>query len=82
MTVGTKLHQTLASLEDAKAQLKSFSLETEDQQAKANYAQWAQQLDNVVQGLSGRVNYAESQEPQYQVFNQAQQKAQQQQQKQ
>jgi len=34
LTVGTQMHQTLASLESACADLKSFALETEDKTAK------------------------------------------------
>lgn len=73
MTVGTKMHQTLASLESAVASLKTFALETQDQQAKSQFSQYAQQLDSICQGLQQRVNYIEQQEPQYQVFKQAQQ---------
>lgn len=68
MTTGTKLHTTLASLEGAKASLKSFALETEDKTAKQMFAQYAQQLDGICQGLSSRCNYIEQQEPQYKVF--------------
>ena len=82
MTVGTKMHQTLAGLEHAKSQLETFALETQDQQAKNEFNQYAQQLQGIVQGFQQRVNYIEQQEPQYKVKEQAQQKAQQQQQQQ
>ena len=71
MTVGSKMHQTLASLESAVGSLKSFALETDDQTAKQQFTQYAQQLDGIVQGLKGRVNYVEQQEPGYKMTNQA-----------
>jgi len=71
MTVGTKIHQTLASLEAATAEMKTFALEAEDAAAKQMFSQFAQQLDSICNGLSARVNYIEQQEPQYKVFNNA-----------
>ncbi|WP_258359652.1 DUF1657 domain-containing protein [Moorella sulfitireducens (nom. illeg.)] len=76
MTVGTKMHQTLTSLEGAAADLKTFALETEDKNAKKQFTDYANQIENIAQGLKGRVNYLESQEPQYKVFQQAQGKMQ------
>lgn len=76
MTVGTKVHQTLVSCESAVANLKSFALETENQQVKALYADLAQKMDQqIVQPLKQQCNQLEQQEPQYKVFNQAQQQA-------
>lgn len=65
MTVGTKMHQTLASLEGAAANLKTFSLETQDQGAKQMFADMNKQLEGMCATLKGRVNYIEQQEPQY-----------------
>jgi hypothetical protein len=65
MTVGSKLQQTLASAESVKASLKTFSLDTQDQQAKQMYDQLAQNMTNIVNTLQARVNYVEQQEPQY-----------------
>ncbi|MDK2822489.1 MAG: hypothetical protein PWQ67_876 [Clostridia bacterium] len=82
MTIGNKMHQTLASLEGAKANMKTFALETEDKTAKQMFAQYAQQLDSICQGISSRCNYIEQQEPQYKVFQNMMQPQQQQQQQQ
>lgn len=71
MTVGTQMHQTLATLESAMANMKTFALETEDKSAKQMFAQYAQQLDSICQGMSARCNYIEQQEPQYKVFDNA-----------
>lgn len=68
MTIGEKMHQTLASLESAAANLKSFSLDTQDPGAKSMFASYAQQLESICQGLRGRINYIEQQEPQYRVM--------------
>ncbi|AKX94593.1 DUF1657 domain-containing protein [Neomoorella thermoacetica] len=77
MTIGTQMHQTLTSLEGAVADLKTYALQTEDKNAKKQFTDYANQLDSIAQGLKGRVNYLESQEPQYKVFQKAQQPQQQ-----
>ncbi len=69
MTVGVKMHQTLASLESAAANLKTFALDTEDKTAKDMFFGWSDQIANVAQSMKGRVNYIEAQEPQYKVKN-------------
>ncbi len=71
MTVGTKMHQTLASLEAATAEMKTFALDTDDKTAKAAFSQYAKQLEGICKGLSSRCEYIGQQEPQYQVFNEA-----------
>jgi hypothetical protein len=71
MTVGTQMHQTLASLESAQASLKTFALETEDKTVKKMFAEYSQQLDSICQGVKARCNYIEQQEPQYKVFDNA-----------
>jgi len=79
MTIGTKMHQTLASLEGAAANIKTFALETQDKTAQQMFAQYANQLDSICQGLNSRINYIEQQEPQYKVFQNMMQSQQQQQ---
>ncbi|HHW55822.1 MAG: DUF1657 domain-containing protein [bacterium] len=70
MTVGQKMHQTLASLESARADLSSFALDTQDQTAKQAFNNAANQLDSIVNTLKSRINYVEQQEPQYKVRQQ------------
>lgn len=70
MTVGNKMHQALANLEGVLADLKTYALETEDQNAKAQFSGYVNQLDDIV------IGYLESQEPQYRVFARAQGKKQ------
>jgi len=59
------MQQTIASAESVKANLKTFALETQDQQAKQMYQQLAQTMENVVSSLQSRMNYIEQEEPQY-----------------
>lgn len=65
MTIGSRLQTTLASAQGVAADLKSYALETQDQQAKQLYQQLAQTMDSVVTALQSRVNYVLQQEPQY-----------------
>lgn len=68
MTIGTKMHQTLASLEGAAANLMTFGLDTQDQAAKQMFFSLNKQIENVCHVLRSRVNYLEQQEPQYRVM--------------
>ena len=68
MTVGQKLHQTLNSIDSACIQLKTFSMDTQDQNAKQQFISMANQLETVSQSLKQRINYAEQQEPQYKQY--------------
>ncbi|TCS83508.1 DUF1657 domain-containing protein [Tepidibacillus fermentans] len=65
MTVGTQLQQTIASAQSVAANLKSFALQTQDQQAKQMFNQLAQNMDNTISALQARFNYISSEEPQY-----------------
>jgi len=65
MTVGTQMTQAIATVQNAAATMKTFSLETQDQQAKQTFEQLATTLDSAVDTLKGRQKYVEQQEPQY-----------------
>lgn len=65
MTVGTQMQKAIAGIQSAAATMKTFSLETEDQQAKDDFKMIAQQLDASLELLKGRQQYIEQQEPQY-----------------
>jgi len=65
MTVGTQMTQAIATVQNAAATMKTFSLETQDQQAKQTFEQLAKTLDDAVETLRGRQQYIEGQEPQY-----------------
>ena len=65
MTVGTQMQQAIAGIQSAAATMKTFSLETQDQQAKTDFQEIAQQLDSQLEILKGRQDYIQEQEPQY-----------------
>ncbi len=65
MTVGTQMQQAIATVQNAAATMKTFSLETQDQQAKQSFEQLAQTFDSALNELKGREQYIENQEPQY-----------------
>lgn len=65
MTIANQLAQCLASVEGAAADLKSFSLQTQDQQAKQMFQQLSNTIDHAVQQLKGRLDYIMQEEPQY-----------------
>jgi hypothetical protein len=78
MTIGSKLHMALTAAEGLRVQCEQFGLDTEDKQAKAQFFQLAQTIEQqVVPVLRQRVNQIEQQEPQYKVRQQAMQQAQQ-----
>ncbi len=65
MTVSTQLQQAISSIQSVSASMKTFALETEDQQAKQTFEQLAQTMDSSLESLKQRQQYIESQEPQY-----------------
>lgn len=65
MTVGTQMQQAIATVQTAAATMKSFSLETEDPNAKQTFKQLAQTFDDALKQLEGRQQYIQEQEPQY-----------------
>ncbi|MDP4272533.1 MAG: DUF1657 domain-containing protein [Bacteroidota bacterium] len=65
MTVGTQMTQAIATVQNAAATMKTFSLETQDQQAKQTFEQLATTLDNAVETLKDRQKFIGKQEPQY-----------------
>ncbi len=68
MTIGTQVKQTLASLKSAQANLETFAMQTQNQQAKDLYANASQQIQTVVDNLEPRITEIEQQEPQYKGF--------------
>jgi len=65
VTVGTQMQQTIASCESALASLKSFALETQDQNTKQMFQQMAEQQQTIVDNLNNRLQYIQQEEPQY-----------------
>lgn len=65
MTVGTQMQQAIAGIQSAAATMKTFALETQDQNAKKDFQQISQNLENALQTLQQRQKYIETQEPQF-----------------
>lgn len=65
MTVGSKMQQTIAGCESTIANLHSFSLETQDQNAKQMFQNLSTQQQQILDNLKARLQYIEAQEPQY-----------------
>jgi formylmethanofuran dehydrogenase subunit A len=65
MTVGTQMTQAVATVQSAAATMKTFALETQDQEAKKTFEQLAQTFDSALDVLKGRELYIQDQEPQY-----------------
>lgn len=65
MTVGTKMQQTIASAQSVLANLNTFSLETQDQNAKTMFQNLSNQQQQIVDNLNARLKYIEEQEPQF-----------------
>lgn len=65
MTVATQMTQAIATVQNAAATMKTFSLEIDDQQTKQTFEQLAKTFDNAVDTLKSRQKYIEEQEPQY-----------------
>ncbi len=65
MTTLNKLEQAMASAKGLASDLKTFSLDTNDQQAQQLFNQLSTQVENVSQTLQSRLNFVKSEEPQY-----------------
>lgn len=65
MTVGTQMQSAIASAEGLAADLKTFALETQDQNVKQMFQQLAEQQKTIVDNLNTRLQYIQQEEPQY-----------------
>lgn len=65
MTVVNKLSQTLEMLKSCESNCSTFSMDTNDENAKQMYQKLAKDLKSCSQMLENRVTYVANQEPQY-----------------
>lgn len=65
MTTVNKLEKALTSAQGLAAQLKTFSMDTNDQQAKQSFKQLSHTAENIAQTLQSRLSFVKSEEPQY-----------------
>ncbi|MEK3793747.1 DUF1657 domain-containing protein [Paenibacillus sp. FSL R7-0204] len=68
MTVASQVKTCVASLKSAQASLEQFAMETQNEEAKTLFTQAAEQTQQVVQQVEGRVTELEKEEPQYRGF--------------
>lgn len=65
MTVITQVKQTLAGLKSAQASFETFSLGTDNQEAKKLYQDAANQTQAIIDSIEPRVQQIQQEEPQY-----------------
>jgi Protein of unknown function (DUF1657) len=65
MTVINDVKTILAGLKSAQAGFETFSLGTDNEQAKQFYQDAAKQTETLVNGLTSRVDQIQEEEPQY-----------------
>ncbi|HZJ77144.1 MAG TPA: DUF1657 domain-containing protein [Oscillospiraceae bacterium] len=65
MTTYNKIEQALSAAKGLQADLETFSLDTDDQEAQQMYSQLAKNLGSSVQALQSRLNFMGGEEPQY-----------------
>ena len=65
MPTGTKIETALASAKGLAADMKTFSLDTDNQEAKQMFNQLANTMENVAQTLQSRFDFVRQEEPQY-----------------
>lgn len=65
MTVINDIRQTISGLKSAQANLESFALATDNQQAKQLYRNASQQTQLVIDSILPRLHQVEEEEPQY-----------------
>ena len=65
MTVISDVKQTIAGLKSAQASLETFSLGTDNKQAKQLYQDAAQQTQTIIDSIEPRLQQIQDEEPQY-----------------
>ena len=65
MPTGTKLETALASAKGLAADMKTFSLDTDNQEAKKMFNQLASTMEDVEQQIKSRLDFVKKEEPQY-----------------
>lgn len=68
MTVASQVKTCVASLKSAQASLEQFAMETQNEEAKTLFTNAAEQTQQIVQQVEGRVTELEKEEPQYRGF--------------
>jgi len=65
MPTGTKLETALASAKGLASDMKTFALDTDNQEAKQMFNQLSNTMENVSQTIQARFDFVKQEEPQY-----------------
>lgn len=65
MPTGTKLETALASAKSLASQMKTFSLDTDNEEAKQMFNQLSSTMEGVEQQIQSRLDFVKQEEPQY-----------------
>ncbi|MBV7272540.1 DUF1657 domain-containing protein [Clostridium sp. PL3] len=65
MPTGNKLEQALASAKGLASDMKTFSLDTDSQEAKQMFDQLSTTMENVSETIQTRLDFVKQEEPQY-----------------
>ena len=65
MPTGTKLETALASAKELASDMKTFALDTDNQEAKQMFNQLSNTMENVSQTIQARFDFVKQEEPQY-----------------
>ncbi|MBB6625415.1 DUF1657 domain-containing protein [Clostridium gasigenes] len=65
MPTGNKLETALASAKGLGADMKTFSLDTDNEQAKQMFNELATTMGTVEQSIQSRLDFVKQEEPQY-----------------
>jgi len=68
MTISSKVKQTVASLKGAQSTLRAYSLQTQDENAKATYEEALEVTNSIIKDLEERLKTLEFEEPQYKGY--------------
>lgn len=68
MTIQSKVKQTIASLEGAKATMELYGQITQDEKVRKTFLRNVQRLESVLERLKWRLGVMEFEEPQYKGF--------------
>jgi hypothetical protein len=65
MPTGNKLEKALAEAKGLASDMKTFSLDTDNQEAKQMFNELSNTMENVAQTLQTRLDFVKQEEPQY-----------------
>lgn len=68
MTVSSQVKQTLATLKGVQGTLRTYSLQSQNEEEKATYHEALETTNNIIKDLENRLKVLEYEEPQFKGF--------------